>query len=248
MKMEFWAEDTGALQCSTEFLSHFCRWTGHGPTTARNGGSTQYKSFMRITLPAGSVQPVIAVRIDGGYTAAFVGNQSVTGTRTFATNAPPGTNFNYWIFEPGESLPAPDPNAAVVFWDELTGVIKFSSDYFPLIVMDVLVGGGQRNYGNEYTLATAQGVFGGQSDPGEGICLANGVPVPDDGNCDSYRYNMQGYVHGGKISPDGRTAYFDQILWDNATIDTTGVPPSWYVPGEVMVIDVTDIPLPATFF
>lgn len=240
--IEFFTED-GALQCSSDFFSHFCKYVGRAATVALPSRRGDYRSYVRLQLPADlTSQAVVAVRMDGAYIAAFMGNQGEPGYRRYASDAPGNSLFTYYIFDTIENLTA--VGAPVEFWDEATGKLKFSSAYFPMIILRTADQVASYDY-PDYKLATAQGKFGGARYSGEPICIRGGVPVIDDGEgCDSYRYQVEGYIYGGFVANNGTRAGMAALLWDNATINASGAPPpDWFTQGQVMVIDVSDIPV-----
>ncbi|WP_156359170.1 hypothetical protein [Sphingomonas sp. Leaf242] len=245
---------SGRLQVSTNMLGMVCRRTGTGATITRQGGNTSPSSLL--VDVSGCSYPVVAIKIDN-YVAALAGKSGNSTTNHWICSAPVGTGFTYYIFDWTTSLPN---SGGMERRFDANGRCTFNSDYFPMFTTRMFGGVGQTMATNGRVFATAQGTMAGHSRRGEALCYQSGGPQldPDGGglqNCRDIRYRNDGKLYGGGVRPGDGTVGMYQVSWDDVQVsagnytnysqnDVRG----WECPGTVMAVDVTNIPVGATFF
>jgi hypothetical protein len=255
--------DTGALQASSDMFSLHLRKTGTATTITRTFGNTEASDLV-VAKPAGySSDAMCAVQIPG-YSVGFVGYGN--GGWCFASDAPVGTTANWFIFDKADQIPA--SNFGIETYDA-AGKITFSSNFRPMCAVAALtspagvgsgtwVGKGYFSDANTITLAgkslaCMQGAPAGHAFGLGMTCWIGGVAQPggppEGQTCDYWTYNNNGKIHGGKVSADGATVDATTISWDDVTITSNdGTAPSWKIPMKLFVVDVTGVPMGATFF
>jgi hypothetical protein len=245
---------SGRLQASINMLAMTCRRTGTGTTVTRMGGNTN-PSSLTVDV-SGCSYPVVAILIDN-YVAALAGKISGQQTNHWICSAPVGTPFSWYLFDWAASVPS--TGAPVKLWDG-SGRQTFNSDFFPMVVTNMFTGVGQVVGTGGRTYATAQGVMCGHSRRGEASCYQSGGPQLDpDGqglmNCRDIRYRNDGKLYGGGTRSGDGTVGMYQVSWDDVQVSagnytnyTSNDVRGWEVPGTVMAVDVTGIPVGATFF
>jgi hypothetical protein len=245
--MELYAAD-GTLQANSEMICWFCRKTGTGTTTFRTVGNTP-ASTLTIDV-TGITNPIVAIRM-AGYTAAKAGGS------TYITDAPIGTSYSYYIFDYAQSLPANAGGYGIEIFNA-SGVRTFNSNFFPMQVLNMLTGsnlsGAETVTHTGKTLAIANASMGGYATRGDVYCFDGGGPSFWDG---SYCYSLgvinDCSLYGGILTNSFQTATTSNASFDDVTIsvgssDNYTIPPDWNTASKLLVIDVTNIPVPATFY
>jgi hypothetical protein len=257
--VETYDESTGRLQVSANMLGFVCRKSGTGTTVARQGGNTNPSSFTVDTT--GFTYPIIAIKTDG-FASALYGIRAGNNDAYFACSGEIGSPFTYYIFEWTPSLPA---NSALFQLYTTGNQCAFSSGYWPLKVPKGIAmseaGGGTYTM-NGRSLAYACSSVGGHSRAPNNYCYTPGqnpVADPDGTGLESCRGTIRGRingkVYGGSVLNNGTTvngAYVsvDDVVGDFGTYAEyrAGYGDGWAMPNTVMVVDVTGIPVGATFF
>ncbi len=243
----------GRLQVSTNMVGMFCRRTGTGTTQSRLGGNTSPSSIVVET--AGCTFPIIAIKVDN-HSAAFAGKVQSSTLNHWACSAPVGTPFTYYTFDWSTNL----PNAGGIERRyDAGGRCTFNSEFFPMQITRIFNDVGQTMPTNGRTYAVAQGEIGGHSRRGEAYCYDTGAPQLDPasglGLCNDIRYRNDGKLYGGGFRPGDGTVGMYQVSWDDVLASagnynnyTTNDPRGWEVPCTVLAVDVTNIPVNASFF
>lgn len=234
----------GVLQASSEFFGYFCRKTGTGVTGTSVFGNT-VPSEAVIAMPAGVVKPIVAIICGSALGLAVAG-----ANYRLSCAGPVGTAFTYYIFDRADALPASN-NGLEIY--NSTGEITFSSNFHPLVAMDALASPGAAESYPGFTPALALLSYGGhrQLAVGGPICFDSGPSIWFPGQpCDDLRYHLDAKVYGGKVVGHDVTTL--EISFDDVEVRTTAdlyeEPPLYVIPTTLLVLDVTNIPVPATFF
>ncbi len=253
MGMEIYASD-GTLQANAEMLSYYCRKSGTGTVQSTASAPLTYGNTVPATMTVpvsglGYTYPLVAVSCSGYYVAR--GMNALGGDFRFATDAPAGTSFSYYIFDYSPALPASS------FGIELynaSGQRTFSSNYHPMQVLDVLTTGSATHTGK--MLAAGLPECGGFRIAG-GVDYYGGsaplwVPVPDGDPYTGTGYQNNADLYGARISNSGQTithgsVSFDDVYFGPFAGDIT-VSPDFDTPCRVLAVDVTNIPANTTFF
>jgi hypothetical protein len=246
--IEIYAAD-GTLQANSEMICWFCRKTGTGTTTFRTVGNTP-TSTLTVDV-TGITNPIVAIRI-AGYTAAKAGGS------TYITNAPIGTSYTYYIFDYAQSLPANAGSYGIEIFNA-TGVRTFNSNFFPMQVLNMLTGSDPFNSETVThtgkTLAIANASMGGYATRGDPYCYDTGGPEIWDGfnYCGSLGLINDCKLYGGILTNSFQTATTSNASFDDVTLsigdsNNYTIPPDWNTASKLLVIDVTNIPVPATFY
>lgn len=258
LSMDFYNSD-GVLAVSGTMMGFFCRKTGTGQSRSRIGGNTNPSSILVET--SGYTSPIVAITLPDGNAAAFAGSYNLDGAVgvNFASSAPVGTNFSYYVFEWSKALPA---NNGLVQLFLQNGDCAFSSAYWPM-KMVYAIGNAEGSEGGKYsngskTLAFAIGAIGGHSRCEAPYCERGGGPQIDDENslesCDNIRGQIDGKLYGAKLSDNGHTVTGARVSWDDVNASFGNYAnyqqygDGWTVANTVSVIDVTNIPVGQTFF
>jgi hypothetical protein len=259
--VETYDESTGRLQVSANMLGFVCRKTGTGNTVARTGGNTNPSAFTIDTT--GFTYPIIAVQTNG-FAAALYGMRSGINGAYFASSGAIGSPYTYYIYEWTPMLPA--NNALFQLYTD-SGQCSFSSGYWPLKVPKGIPMGETAGGSGTYTmggrsLAYACSNVGGHSRARSNYCYIQGQPViadPDGQGLETCRGTIRGRIdgklYGGVVHNNGTTVNGANISVDDVegSFGTyseyrSGYADGWDVPNTVMVVDVTGIPIGATFF
>jgi hypothetical protein len=244
-------DQNGRLQVSMNMLGMTCRRSGTGTTQSRVGGNTSPSSIA--VDVSGFSYPVVAIRIEN-YAAAFSSKNG--GTNYYACSAPIGTGFAYYAFDWTPTVP--NTSATLKLYDDV-GRCSFNSNFFPMSITNIFNAVGQTVATNGRVYATAQGQMGGHSHRGEALCYDSGGPKQDGGEglggCRDIRYQNDGKLYGGGFNPGANTVGMYAVSWDDVRVSagnysnyTSGDVRGWDCPTTVMAVDVTDIPVGATFF
>ena len=229
----------------------FCRKTGTGTTVARGvglGNTTPSRINVDVT---GMTNPIVAIRMNG-YTVARAGSYGI-----FATDAPIGTSYTYYIFDYSVSLPASSDYGIEIY--NSAGQITFNSNYFPMQVLNMLEGNSNSNITNTVThtgklLAIANSSMGGYATRGEVYCSDSGAPQFWDGYyCDNLVAINDAKLYGGQLSNSSQTVTTANVSYDDVTLtlgnsNNYSVPPDWNTTSKLLVFDVTNIPVGQTFY
>ncbi len=245
--IEIYAAD-GTLQANSEMICWFCRKTGTGTTTFRTVGNTPTSSLtVDVT---GITNPIVAIQM-AGYTAAKAGGS------TYITDAPIGTSYTYYVFDYAQSLPANAGSYGIEIFNA-SGVRTFNSNFFPMQVLNMLTGS---NSGTETvthtgkTLAIANASMGGYATRGDVYCFDSGAAEFWDGFnfCGDLGLFNECKLYGGVLTNSFQTATTSNASFDDVTLSLGSsssytIPPDWNTPSKLLVIDVTNIPVPQTFY
>lgn len=241
-------DSSGVLQADCNLLSYFCRKSGTGTTvSATDIGNTVPSKGVIPTAGAGYTYPLVAI-VCAGYVVARASNTPSTDI-IFACSAPTGTAFSYYIFDYSPALPSSS------FGIELynaSGQRTFSSNYFPMQVINVLTSGNVTHTGK--SLAVGLPELGGYRTAGDLDYYLGGVQVIPDGpgSYDSTGFQNDGKLYGGAISNSGQTLTYGTVSIDDVYVGPEAgdisVPPNWSYQCPVLAVDVSDIPSSTTFF
>ena len=224
--------EDGSLQLDCDFATYFLRLKGTAYTATRTFGNTN-PSGLTITIPAGFVLPLVAVQCAAGRVGLFRSYKPGDGTTQYqyVSSAPVGSPVNYWVFD--NPLVLGPAVGGLTLFDE-SGRVTFSSDYAPMVAVDVLTAGGvsgdfyDRAWVNTVggsttrpgrSLAFAQSCYGGHRIKGDLLAYGAGGPVlVDEGTSTryTYRYNNNGKVYGA--SSTGDTVSFGSITFDDVQV------------------------------
>lgn len=247
--VEVYDETTGAiLLLSSSMAGWFCRTSGRGTTVARSGlgNTTTSKAVIPINSMGYSV-PLVAISIDSGYAAAR-GPNAANSDIQYASNAPIGTGFSYYVFDYGPALPA--RYQGLETFDD-SGNRTFSSEFWPLKALANIYSVTSATYSGK-TLAIACLSAGGHRIAGEIQYYMGGIQVMPGDDYDRTGYQNDGKLYGGYISGGGNTATFSEVSFDDVFVGPTlgdiTVPTDWDIASPVLAIDVTNIPSSTTFF
>jgi len=257
--IEFYDPTNGVLQASALMAGMACRRSGSGTTVARQGGNTVASTIL-IDI-SGCTYPVVAV-VTNGYNSAMYARYN--NQLNFATSGAVGSAYEYFIFDYTDALP--EHTAEIQIRDPNSGKIRFSNRYWPMLLrtdiyMDedqpdtsVTAGGSK--------LAHAETIVGGHSRCPSPVCYINGQPSRDDeggdlSRCNDIRGRINGKIYGGgtfdggsrlttsKVSVDDVVGSFGRYQDFMANYNNGN---GWMVPNNVMIVDVTNIPVGSTFF
>lgn len=241
--IEIYAAD-GTLQANSEMICWFCRKTGTGTTTFRTVGNTP-TSTLTVDV-TGMNNPIVAIRM-AGYNVAKAGNS------TYITDAPIGTSYTYYVFDFAVSLPENSGGYGIEIFNA-TGQRVFNSNFFPMQVLNMLTTGDNSVTHTGKTLAIANASMGGYATRGDVYCYDGGGPAFWDGSyCEFLGLINDCKLYGGILSNSFQTATTSTASFDDVTIsignsDNYVVPPDWNTPSKLLVIDVSNIPVPRTFY
>lgn len=241
--IEIYASD-GTLQANSEMICWFCRKTGTGTTTFRVVGNTPTSS---LTVDvSGITNPIVAIRMNGY-------NVAKAGGSTYITDAPIGTSYTYYIFDYAQSLPAGSGSYGIEIFNA-SGVRTFNSNFFPMQVLNIISGSGGVTHSGK-TLAIANASMGGYATRGPAYCYDTGGPEFWDGfsECNFVGVENDCKLYGGILSNSSQTVDTSNVSFDDVTIYVGNyqnyyVPPDWGSSAKLLVIDVTNIPVPQTFY
>lgn len=242
------------LQVTSGLLIYVLRLSGTTFVEARKVGNTSPNS---LSVPTTSTYTQCLVALAGGseYAAAYAGRRVDNGQRIYATNAPVGTAFSYYIFERSNVLPAVNRGLEV---RNQSGEIVYSSSQRVMQVLD-LIGGLVKDGEQAATypgrqLAFCQGNFSSHRIAGPLRGDNGGGPViedPDEPPRPPYRWDNDGKVYGGFVTNGGQTIQTRMLSWDDVTAGPTPnptQPPDYAIPLSLFVVDVTGVPVGAQFF
>jgi len=249
----------GRMAFSINTRGYFCRQSGTGQTQNRVSGISNASS---IVLPTSQYQhPIVAITMDD-YAVAKSGLYN--NNAAFASNAPVGTSFEYYIFDFTESLP--DTNALMKMWDDSNPQkLIYNSDFFPMQIREVLKGttGQDRGYGGRRMAGAPMTVAGRRiirdlycARNSNGVNQVRNVPTfdSDTEGCQEYRYNNEAYLYGTKTSVSKQIVSLAECNFDSTNGVNGGSSSdnidqgSWETPSTCLVVDVTDIPIGRNFF
>jgi hypothetical protein len=250
----------GNLQVSSEMMTYHLRKTGQKATQSRNGGNTTASSLLVEKWP-GSDEAICAVRPPNGYSASLIGQAYSRTNWNFATDAPIGTVFDYFIFD--RSVHIPGSNFGIEVRNG-SGEITYSTNHRPMSAVAML---GSQSVQMEYyndppsvslpgrSLAFFNMAFAGHSQAtGVWCSRRNGLEVPDPnlddgGPCDAYSWHNDGKVYGGRLLDGGSRVESAQISFDDVFVSNSDYPTNEYViPMKLFVVDVTHAPIGVQFF
>ncbi len=251
---EFYDPVANRLQVSAGMLGFMCRKSGTGTTGNRSGGNTNTSTILLDT--AGMSYPIVALRTDG-YAAAMYVQQFNSTVINYASNGAVGSPFTYYIFDWTASLPA--NNALFQLYNEGTNLCVFSSGYWPMKLVNSVAGGsgGSQNYPRK-TMAYACSTVGAHSRCSQPACYDSGNPALDPGDglasCRNIKGRIDGKAYGASIQDNGSTVQVANVSIDDVLgsfgnySEYQQYGDGWDVPNQIMSIDVTGIPVGATFF
>ena len=259
---QFSNPSNGKLQASTNEVLYQLRKTGSGTTVANTGTSTN-PSYLPVPGSMANPDTLTALSLDGGYGAALASGYG--GQKVYASNAPVGTTFRYYLFERADRT-APT-GYGVIFKNSGTGAVGWSSQYFTMSGVAMLGspttgfwnGGGFYNDPHAFTDSTKTLAFMPLNWAGHRHAgfVTGGTPggpiIADPGSNTNYVYqeNQSGKLYGGAVSADGHTVSSVAIRWDDHTVSlghSSTPPPDWTIPLKMFAVDVTGIPIGQTYF
>ncbi len=218
--------DADRLQLDGDMMTWGLRRSGTARVVAQAIGS----SARSLSVPA-SRSATVALAGGQGYVAAYAGGTSAA--RSFVTNAPVGTEFQFYVFEEADRL-ALDPFGLLT--RDPKGDLTFSSNQYPMRPL-ATIGAGQQ-YESGRALAFAQGTWAGHRIPG--------ARVEYSGN--RYGWSVDGKAYGGVMQggrvTTGQCSFADAQVGPSALYDQ---PSPVTHPLALTVLDVTGFPLAATF-
>ena len=249
---------TGKLQFNSEMFTYALQSCGQVVAENRPVGNTSPRSIL---LPSTFQGKFVALGAGNGYSAGYAGLHYLSAgdtRRIYATNAPAGTVFTYYVF--GLSTNIPPSNFGLEVKNP-AGQITFSSNQRTMKVLNIVGEGlGSVTYGGK-SLAYAQGQWSGHRIAGEktyygggGGGVGTGPTLPDDegGGGDLYSsYRNDGKVYGGTVLEGGQTISSATLSWDDVQIGPgpdEPPPPDYDIPLKLFVIDVTGFPTSGTMF
>lgn len=250
------------LQFSDSMMTYALKSTGTVNVENRKVSNTSPTSLL---LPDNFYNSLIALGGGGGYAAAYAGSYYDNGNprRIFATNAPAGVSFNYYVFQRSDAIPASNFGMEI---RNVSNQITFSSNQRAMRVRNIIggvVNNGEQtvSYGGKQ-LAFCQGAWAGHriSGPiqtyGGGGGNGHGGPIvadPDNPHQAGYQYSWSndGKAYGGYVADGGQTVGSRMCSWDDVTIgpgSDYNQPADMYLPLNLFVVDVTGFPIGQTFF
>ena len=250
---------TGKLQFNSEMFTYALQSCGQVVAENRQVGNTSPRSVM---LPSAYVGKFVALGAGNGYSAGYAGSYSLSAgdtRRIYATNAPAGTVFTYYVF--GISTTIPPSNFGLEVKNS-AGQITFSSNHRTMKVLNIVGDGlGSVTYGGK-SLAYAQGQWSGHriaghkqyyGGGGTGGGGPTGPTLPEENEGGGYysSYLNDGKIYGGTVLDGGQTISGATLSWDDVQIGPgpdEPPPPDYYIPLKLFVIDVTGFPTSGTMF
>lgn len=250
----------GSLQATSDLVSYKIRYTGTGTTQSRLTGNTNPSSLV-VPYTGNYANSFVALSLDNGYGAAACGIVDLNGQyeKHYISDAPAGTGFRYYVFDMSSAI-TPTNFGLETF--NAAGQLTFSSNHQVMSILDVLSEGGSATHGGR-TLAFFQGAFAGHRYAGTVLDYGSGggpsLPEPDDGQpggggdsgYHDYKEQQDGKLYGGCVTNGGQTVSAVQISFDDVLGELGNdptPPPDWEIPLTLFVVDVTGIPLGASFF
>ena len=251
--MELYAAD-GTLQADCNLLGYFCRKSGSGTVTSTASAPLTYGNTVpaTITVPIsgmGYTYPIVAISCPGYQVAR--GMNAYGGDYRYATDAPVGTAFTYYVFEYSAALPASSYGIELY---NVSGQRTFSSNYHPLQVLNILTSGGATHTGK--TLAVGLPQVGGFRTAG-GVDYYGGsfptwIPVLDGDPYTATGYQNDADLYGGAVNAAKDQVTFGSVSFDDVYFGPVAgdisVSPNFDYVCPVLVVDVTNIPADTTFF
>jgi len=247
-------DQNSKLQITSGLLTYALRLSGTTFVEARKVGNTSPNS---LSVPTTNtyVQCLVALGGGNGFAAAYAGRRGDNNQRIYATNAPVGTAFDYFIFERSNVIPA--INNGLEVRNQAQEVIFSSAQRVMQIVN--LIGGVVNNGEQAVTypgrrLAFCQGNFALHRISGPLQADNGGGPIIIDDNPPAgtkYRWQNDGKVYGGFVTNSGQTVQTRMISWDDVTAGPTTnptQPPDYHIPLSLFVVDVTGVPVGVQFF
>lgn len=244
------------LQITSGLLTYALRVSGTTFVEARKVGNTSPNS---LSVPTTNTftQCLVALAGGSGYAAAYAGRRADNGQRIYATNAPVGTAFSYFIFERSNTIPAVSSGLEV---RNPAQEIVFSSSQRVMQILD-LIGGIVRDGEQSSTyagrqLAFCQANFASHRISGQVRAYSGGsgpiiVDPEDPPPGTQYRWDNDGKVYGGFVTNGGQTIQTRMLSWDDVVVGPTSdptQPPDYAIPLSLFVVDVTGVPVGAQFF
>lgn len=262
-------DDQGRLQASSDMFAYHVRRTGQTATVSRIGGNTT-RSTLLVSKSGLSPNAFVATQCNG-YAASLIG-MDTNGNWNFATNAPIGTVFNWYVFDQAANIPATATFGLEVRND--AGQITFSAAHRPMSVVSMLSYGGQPGYYGDYysdpgvitlpgrSLASFNTAWAGhrfteniQPDTdGTGGGQVGPIIGPgggeSGGNSGWWQWDNNGKVYGGMALDAGQTMQTCEISWDDvhSRFNQGDPPPDFVTPLKLFVVDVTGVPIGRTWF
>lgn len=257
--LEFYDEG-GRLLMDSDMITHFCRVSGSGTTSSPFSPTSSSKALVPI---AGYTQPVVAIVMAGGYAAALDRPTTVSGVANanFATNAPVGTSYTYYVFDYAPAIPT--PTGMVRTWAE-DGTLTFDSGYWAMkgigFISQYIGADPEEVTVAGRSLAVCCGSPGGHYFIEYAECWPPGEerdPGRPLEGCPAVYTRIDSKLYGGKITNSGQTLTSVQVSYS----DTEGYigdgdayfafledGNGWSASCKTMIVDVTGIPLNTTFF
>lgn len=255
-------DQNGKLQFNGDMLTYTLRVSGVAYVEARQVGNTSPRSLM---LPTTNTFTGALVALSGGdgHAAAWAGSWGSTGQRIYATSAPVGTAFNYFVFESSNTIPASNFGLEV---RNASNQITFSTAHRVMRITDLIQGvvynGEQASTSPGRQLAFCQGNFGYHNFPygvqyhpnGPGSGGVIDPTMPDDGSdpggSGNYSMQIDGKLYGAFVTNGGQTIQTRALSYDDVYIAPQPTPPhdGVFIPVSMFVVDVTGVPIGQVFY
>lgn len=225
--IDYW-DQNGALQFSSNVMTF--AFIGSGTVTSAGVSGMGVSETSRFTIP-GSAGRIVAIAGGGGHQFAFSGTRPSPSDAVFATTAPAGTTFKYYLFDVHSVLSA--TGTGLELWDDF-GQLTFSSNYKQLRSLAILQSGGLSSHtawGRQ--LAVAQMVFCGY------LQYSN-----EEKETDGWYYDQDFSLYGASITDSGQTASLGIVPYGVGRYGPFPRMPTnaFDKPATMMVVDVTGLP------
>lgn len=241
--------ENGKLQTNADLFVHYLRKTGSGSTVSGYGFSLPSAC---IVPSAGLNKPIYAIHSSSG--VGFVGVNS-NNDPVFACGGGPGTYFEYFIYDTISNL-SPS-NFGLEIYNN-SGLLSFSANYIPMKGLSII---NSSNPGpltfNGKKLAAATMSYAGRRIPGPLFVYdanTNQYTLWDEfSEAQVLRYFNDGKVNTAIISNSGQTIETTPVSYEDIIIDA-GNSSNYYLPpnaeksADILVLDVTNIPIGTTYF
>lgn len=244
--------DNGTLLVNNNMICWFCARTGRGATQSGVGlGNTTASKAVIDT--SGLTYPLSAIRMDGDHAAARANNDWTNGAHQYGTSAPEGTGFSWYVFDYAPRLPA--VNSGIEMYRD-DGQRSFNSAYFPFKPVASL--GSISTPGK--VLAVSGPNMSGYARPAGAITYYNqapggiSLPMPEDGTngegATHYAYQNDSKLYGGRVIgndyAEGALVSFDDVYFGPHPMPL--IVALWDIGSPALAVDVSNIPVGATFF
>jgi hypothetical protein len=254
---EVYAND-GSLLINNNMIGWFCARSGFGTTQpAQANGVGNTTPSVAIIPVSGYTYPLTAIRIHGdGYTAARFTNAWNSGDHRYASSAPPGNGFTWYVYDYAPRLPA--TNIGMETYTD-SGDRSFSTAYMPFKPVKNVYGDSIYNPGHEMAVCgPSVGGYGRVKDgsmryyykDATGRYILTHSDGEDTSGDTHYSYTRDCKLEGALVNgPDYVAGSI--VSFDDVTPGPTPLPVdthNWSVYSPALAVDVTNIPVPGVFF